>query len=131
MGRHATAAGHDPQEPADATSTGLTRRPLSRYLSRLVLALTGGATTTLAVAWSGNAWSSAAVAGAAVAAVVVAAAWLAATVPPPPRPTTEEPSAGPGRPSLARPATSAAPAPLTTAPPPRPLPGSVARDPVQ
>lgn len=81
MGRHATSSA--PHDPPDAP-TGWASRAAARYLPRLVLAATAAVTTTLAVAWAGNAWSSAAVAGAAVAVVVLGAAWLAATVPSPP-----------------------------------------------
>lgn len=87
MGRHATPAVPVDPEEADA---GRTSRLLSRYVPRLVLAATGALTTTLAVAWAGNAWSSAAVAGAAVGVVVLGAAWLASTVPAPPSESASE-----------------------------------------
>ena len=105
MGRHATPAA--PAEPGD--EQGLVSRLVSRYVPRVVLAATGAATTTLAVAWAGNAWSSAALAGAAVGIVVLAAAWLASTVPTPP---------GPAEP----------PSPTATSAPP---PHSAGREPVQ
>ncbi|WP_146819203.1 hypothetical protein [Actinotalea fermentans] len=81
MGRHATPPALP--DPPDAPA-GRAARLASRYLPRLVLAVCAAITTTLAVAWAGNAWSSATVAGGAVAVVVLGAAWLAGTVPSPP-----------------------------------------------
>lgn len=96
MGRHATpAAPLEPQDPAVGPAPGL----ISRYLPRLVLAATGAVTTTLAVAWAGNAWSSAAIAGGAVGAVVLGAAWLASTVPAPPDTSGSSAPSAPAAPS--------------------------------
>lgn len=101
MGRHASPAASAPLDPQDAEG-GRLDRVLSRYVPRVTLALAAAATTTLAVAWTGNPWSTAALAGGVVAVVVVAAAWLASTVPPPPAPP-----AVPGPSTPTGPATSA------------------------
>lgn len=98
MGRHASPAASAPLEPQDAED-GRLARALARYLPRLTLAIAAAATTTLAVAWTGNPWSTAALAGGVVAVVVVAAAWLASTVPPPPAPPATPGSAAQATPS--------------------------------
>lgn len=93
MGRHASPAASAPLDPQGAED-GRLARLLSRYLPRATLAVATAATTTLAVAWTGNPWSTAAAAGGVVAVVVLAAAWLASTLPPPPAPpASPEPTA--------------------------------------
>lgn len=84
MGRHSSAPAH----PDSPDAPGPSR--LERLASRLVLALAGGATTALAVAWAGNTWTAAWSAGVVAGVVVLAASWLASTVPPPPRPEPEQ-----------------------------------------
>lgn len=103
MGRHASPA-PAPADP-DGADDGRLPRAVARHVPRLTLAVVAAATTTLAVAWTGNPWSTAAVAGGLVAVVVLAAAWLASTVPPPPAsadppeqswPGTRSPDSAPG-----------------------------------
>ena len=88
MGRHGTPA---VDLGAEISRTGRFTAFLVRLLQRILLALSGAASTTLAVAWAGNTWRSAAIAGAAAGLVVLVAAWLGSTVPgPPPQSPADE-----------------------------------------